>query len=242
MAEVRPTYLYIKQHSITGMKYFGKTIRMNVYKYDGSGSYWKNHIKKHGRKFVKTLFVLGPYTNQEELTNLALWMSNELDIVNSKEWANLILEDGLSTGGWNRGKKSKYPSSNKGKKSSDETKLKISESLMGNSRRKGKSTSDECKEKLRIANKGKNHTDETKLKMSNSAKGKKRTYEHQKKLNDANRLSMKGKIPSIETRNKRSIAMKGRSPSNKGKKKIVDIITGRKFYISTLSGSQTLSP
>ena len=45
---ITPTYLYVKQHSITGMKYFGKTTR-NPIKYIGSGKYWKRHISKHGK-------------------------------------------------------------------------------------------------------------------------------------------------------------------------------------------------
>lgn len=35
-----PTYLYIKQHSITGKLYFGKTVK-NPEKYNGSGSPWR---------------------------------------------------------------------------------------------------------------------------------------------------------------------------------------------------------
>ena len=91
MQEIKPTWLYIKHHSITGMKYFGCTTKYRARNYDGSGTYWSNHIKKHGRKFVITDLLIGPYTNKEELQNLALYMSKEMDIVNSKEWANLRL-------------------------------------------------------------------------------------------------------------------------------------------------------
>ena len=98
MTEVKPTWLYIKRHSITGLKYFGCTSRYRAENYDGSGKYWSNHIKKHGRKFVVTDLIIGPYTNKEELEVLALWMSEKLDIVASSEWANLIHEGGLGTG------------------------------------------------------------------------------------------------------------------------------------------------
>ena len=44
--------LYIVTHNTTGLKYFGKTTRYFTQEdlqenYHGSGSYWKNHLKKH---------------------------------------------------------------------------------------------------------------------------------------------------------------------------------------------------
>ncbi len=95
---IRPTRLYIKQHSITGLKYFGKTIR-DPYTYLGSGTRWKNHIKKHGIKFVDTLWVSEPYTDAKLIKEIALKFSTENDIINSAEWANLKFEDGLEGGG-----------------------------------------------------------------------------------------------------------------------------------------------
>ena len=43
----KPTYLYIKQHSITGKLYLGKTTKQNLIKYTGSGKYWLRHLKVH---------------------------------------------------------------------------------------------------------------------------------------------------------------------------------------------------
>ena len=94
---VKPTYLCIKIHSITGLRYFCKTTR-DPEKYKGSGLYWQLHIKKHGKEHVRNELILGPYPNKSELTALALYMSVELDIVNSNEWANLIPENGISGG------------------------------------------------------------------------------------------------------------------------------------------------
>jgi len=34
---MKPTYLYIKEHSKTGLKYFGKTTKSDPTVYDGSG-------------------------------------------------------------------------------------------------------------------------------------------------------------------------------------------------------------
>ena len=49
-------YLYIKIHTKTKLKYFGKTTR-NVNRYHGSGKHWQRHIKQHGVEHVKTLKV-----------------------------------------------------------------------------------------------------------------------------------------------------------------------------------------
>jgi hypothetical protein len=52
-------YLYVKQHSITKKKYFGKTTVMNPYKYRGSGLHWGRHLRKHGKQHVVTLDIWG---------------------------------------------------------------------------------------------------------------------------------------------------------------------------------------
>ena len=44
-------YLYLKQHNITGLKYFGKT-EQNPYKYKGSGIYWLRHLKNTEEIFL----------------------------------------------------------------------------------------------------------------------------------------------------------------------------------------------
>jgi hypothetical protein len=89
------TYLYIKEHSETGLKYFGKTTKNNVGKYNGSGVYWKKHIKKHGKEYVKTIWVSEPFYDQGDLIEFAIFFSEFFDIVNSKRWSNLIVENGL---------------------------------------------------------------------------------------------------------------------------------------------------
>jgi hypothetical protein len=42
----KPTFLYIKTHSVTGLKYFGKTTK-DPFRYKGSGVYWVRHLKVH---------------------------------------------------------------------------------------------------------------------------------------------------------------------------------------------------
>ena len=87
-----PTYLYIKTHNLTGLKYFGKTI-FDPYTYKGSGKHWVRHLEKHGDDVSTEIY--GYYEDKDELVNTALTFSKEHDIVNSKEWANLIEENGL---------------------------------------------------------------------------------------------------------------------------------------------------
>lgn len=95
---MKPVYLYVKQHDVTGMLYFGKTVRNDVDMYMGSGVVWTRHIKKHGKTHVKTLWVSEPFNNRDDLVEFALFFSKEFNIVESKEWANLVEENGLAGG------------------------------------------------------------------------------------------------------------------------------------------------
>lgn len=92
-----PTYLYIKQHAITGKCYFGKTTRADPVKYLGSGKHWKAHIKIHGKEHVETLWHK-LFTDQAECTRIALLFSEQQDIVKSDRWLNLMPENGLDGG------------------------------------------------------------------------------------------------------------------------------------------------
>ena len=85
-----PTVLYIKQHSVTGLKYFGKTTR-DPYKYLGSGKHWARHIKKHGKEFTVTLWVSEPYYDTSIIEH-ALHFSHENNIAESNEWQTLNLK------------------------------------------------------------------------------------------------------------------------------------------------------
>jgi len=93
----KPTQLYIKKHSITGLKYFGKTTK-NPYNYLGSGKLWLRHIKKHGKQYVETLWVSEIFYNKEQLIEFALNFSKENNLIESEEWANLKNENGLDGG------------------------------------------------------------------------------------------------------------------------------------------------
>lgn len=92
----RPTYLYVKTHKVTGMKYFGKTVANDPVMYQGSGKRWKNHIRKHG--YDCTTEIIGFFTNEEECKKAAIEFSMSNNIVDSDQWANLMNENGIDGG------------------------------------------------------------------------------------------------------------------------------------------------
>ena len=180
---IPPTVLYIKQHSITKKKYFGKTTAKNPYKYLGSGEYWTDHIKKHGKEHVVTRYVSKPYTDSDTISNRALAFSIRHNIVESKDWANIKPENGLDGG-----------ATMKGKTHSAESKQKISDA------KKGRTHSDESKQKMSGSQKGRTHSTETKQKMSGSQKGKTHSIKSKQKMSNVK----KGKPHSTETKQKMS--------------------------------------
>jgi hypothetical protein len=146
-------YLYVKQHSVTGLKYFGMTRKPNPHKYMGSGLHWRRHITKHGKEYVKTIELWG-FDDQEMCTGFALTFSKNNNIVESEEWANMCAETGLWYGGCF------------GLKHSEETKQKISKSG------KGRIINEETKQKLKKASTGRIKSKEECVKISNARKGK----------------------------------------------------------------------
>jgi hypothetical protein len=85
-------YLYVKQHKLTGLKYFGMTATKDPYVYLGSGKYWRRHLKTHG-KDIETISVW-EFTDSVECEKFALEFSEKNNIVESVKWANLRPENG----------------------------------------------------------------------------------------------------------------------------------------------------
>jgi hypothetical protein len=85
-------YLYIKQHKITGLKYFGMTATKDPYIYRGSGKYWQRHLKVYG-KDISTINVW-EFDTIELCEQFALDFSQKNNIVESTDWANLRPENG----------------------------------------------------------------------------------------------------------------------------------------------------
>lgn len=95
MANFKPARLYIKRHTKTNLKYFGKTVHKNIDSYYGSGRIWQNHIKCHGKDYVVTDWVSNWFTNPHDLQEFSLLVSEVLNIVESTEWANIKPEYGV---------------------------------------------------------------------------------------------------------------------------------------------------
>ena len=86
-------YLYLKTHNKTGLKYLGKT-EQDPFEYRGSGYRWQRHLKKHGND-VRTEILLET-TDKEEIKRMGLYYSNLWNVVDSKEFANIVPESGNS--------------------------------------------------------------------------------------------------------------------------------------------------
>lgn len=103
MNKFTPTWLMIKQHNKTGLKYFCKTKNKDPIKYLGSGTVWRRHISKNG-KDITTLWCQLFFTEQE-IIDYATKFSIENNIVEARDesgkkvWANLIIENGIDGGG-----------------------------------------------------------------------------------------------------------------------------------------------
>lgn len=199
--------LYIATHNITGLKYFGKTTRYFVKEdlqnnYHGSGVRWNHHLNKHGDNVTMDVYVVFSLneTDNNFVEHVALKFSEENDIVNSKEWANINPENGLSGG-----------VSMLGKKYSEETKLKIgSKSKIFNKCRKH---SEETKLKIFISHTGFRHSEESKLKMSASTSKQIISDETKLKLSSlftGENNPMFGLKHSEETKNKMSESRKNK--------------------------------
>jgi hypothetical protein len=138
---MKPTYLYIKQHAITGLLYFGKStlIEQHLLEYNGSGTYWNSHLKVHGYEHVETIWYC-LFFDEDSIKEFALMCSSMWEIVESDSWANLKPEDGLEGGGVLG---LKHTVVNRRGPDSEETKAKKSAAL------KGKLRSEEDKQKMR---------------------------------------------------------------------------------------------
>lgn len=87
-------YLYLKTHNVTGLKYLGQTTQ-DPFKYKGSGVHWVRHCNKHSYDIHTEILLESD--NIEEISVLGKKLSEEWDIVKSKQFANMIPETG--TGG-----------------------------------------------------------------------------------------------------------------------------------------------
>ena len=197
-----PTILLIKRHNKTGKKYFHKTTRLNLIEtYTGSGKLWEKHLKKHGNDW-SNIWISEVFYNKDDLVEFAEFVSEELDIVKSDEWANLIPENGLDGGSrteyytedirkkMSESKKEflkNNPNPHIGLKRSEETKRRIGEKSIGRQSTLGWIPSEETRRKISESNKGKKLSLETRNRMSESKKGSTLSEETKNKLREINK-------------------------------------------------------
>jgi len=183
----KPTFLYLKRHKDTKLYYFGKTATSDPVKYNGSGKYWKNHLKKYGKN-IETVWYQKFYDIQK-LIGFASAFSEIFDISNSELFANLCEENGLDGG-------------DPGKAASKKTSL----ALKG--RKQPQSSID--KRKKTLSENPIIFTESRKQKISKSLTGKKLSQKHI----EAMKLGSKTE-KSVESR-KLNFDRTGKIPWNKG--------------------------
>ena len=95
------TYLYVKTHTITGLKYLGQTKKPDPHKYRGSGKRWLNHLGVHGNHYTTEILKECEHTAMVQFWGQ--YYSDLWNIVESDEWANLKPETGDGSKGlkWN---------------------------------------------------------------------------------------------------------------------------------------------
>lgn len=164
-------YLYLKTHKITGKKYFGKTVQ-DPFTYMGSGTYWKEHLKRYGN-FVNTEIIFQTEC-KKELKEKAIYYSNLWNIAENKEFANYILEMG---DGGNTSDSPKYQDwlENVARNKNSEYNKMLSERMKKNNpifnpEIAKKVHNEETYKKIGLAHKGKTISEEQKKYLSDKAK------------------------------------------------------------------------
>lgn len=91
----KSVYLLLKTHNDTGLKYLCRHVtkyEKTCYNYKGSGVHWTRHLEKHGNNV--TTEILAKCDTIEEARELGIYYSKKWNIVESKDFANLVPEDG----------------------------------------------------------------------------------------------------------------------------------------------------
>ena len=183
----KPTALLVMEHNITGLKYFCKTSLLDrVHRYKGSGIAWLKHLREHG--FNVKVGLLGFYVEEKRCLDAAKKFSVDNDIVESKEWANIVEETG-KIGASMKGEKNPFYGKKHKPESVEAGRLK----RLGRSVNKGAFRSPEHRAKISAALKGKSNPI-----VNAKLKGRKLTEEH--KINIGK--GRKGYTHSMETREK----------------------------------------
>lgn len=153
-----------------------------VYRYKGSGVVWTKHMREHG--FDVKVGLLGFYIDKDRCLNAAKNFSIENNIVDSDEWANLVIETGKN-GAILAGERNPFY----GRKHSPEVIERIKVQKLGISVNKGAYRSPEQRAKISASLKGRKNqavalamtgrklSEETKAKIAEA--GKKRVWSNE---------------------------------------------------------------
>lgn len=87
-----PIYLYVKTHNQTGLKYLGKTTDADPHAYPGSGLYWTDHLRTHGKDYSTEILL--ETEDPDQIRTVGQYYSTLWNVVESDAWANLQPEEG----------------------------------------------------------------------------------------------------------------------------------------------------
>lgn len=87
-----PIYLYVKTHNQTGLKYLGKTTDSDPHAYPGSGLYWTDHLRTHGKDYSTEILL--ETDDPDQIRTVGQYYSTLWNVVESDAWANLQPEEG----------------------------------------------------------------------------------------------------------------------------------------------------
>ena len=224
-------YIYIITNKILNKQYVGSKMCYkddpNTDGYMGSSKYLKNDYKIYGlENFIKEI-IKDHYKNKKELLDAETEYILKYNTLEPNGYNRYLpnKSSGWHMGGLHHSEETKRKMRKPHKKFSEETKKKISKSLIeripGN---KGIPLTEEQKRKLSEANKGKHHikhTEETKQKIRESLKNHNVSEETKEKIRKSNLGRIPGNkgIPlTEEQKRKLSESLKGRISGMKGKK------------------------
>lgn len=212
-------FLYVKTHNVTGLKYLGQTSQCDPHRYQGSGTYWKRHLKKHGKNYSTE--IIKECLTIDDLMYWGTFYSKLWNIIESDEWANLKEESGDGGKGMIHSEECKRQMSIIKKRQYENGEI--------SPWNKGKTGifSEETRKKISEAGKGRVHSNETKLKMSNADRSSytrvtpvsEETKEKQSNLRKGQSSPAKGIKWSKEQKQKLSESRIGRICPTKGKRR-----------------------
>ena len=210
--------VYMHTNKINGKKYIGITSKRPNQRWRNGkgyepGQYFYNAIMKYGwDSFSHDILFSG--LSEEDAKQKEIQLISEYNTTCELYGYNLTRGgDGALGRTMSDDTKKKIGNANRGNKLSHESRKRISESLLGNTRAKGHRHTEDVKKKISdslVGNtnaKGFKHTEETRSKMSKSHIGIEFSESRRKKISDANR----GRVMSDETKRKISESKTGKT-------------------------------